>query len=228
MIEFLFLDLDDTILDFHRAERVALEKTLHAFHIVPTPELFQGYSRINLNLWHRLERGEVTRQQVLDGRFRRFVQEYELSAAPERMAEQYEENLAVGHYFLPGAEKALKSLHRRYKLYLASNGTARVQAGRLKSAGITPYFQNIFVSEALGANKPETAYFDRCFSKIPNFEREKAMIVGDSLTSDILGGIRAGIHTAWVNPGHKKAPPDIQPDYEIAGISQLEALLDSI
>lgn len=79
MIEFLFLDLDDTILDFHRAERVALEKTLHAFHIAPTPELFQGYSRINLNLWHRLERGEVTRQQVLDGRFRRFAQEYELS-----------------------------------------------------------------------------------------------------------------------------------------------------
>lgn len=228
MIEFLLLDLDNTILDFEKAEHVALPKTFQSFGIEPTQTIMQGYRQINRALWRSFERGEITRQQVLRGRFEQLVHAFSLSAQPEQMANKYEEYLSVGHYFLPGAEEALKRLYSAYKLYLVSNGTAWVQAARLESAGIVPYFQKIFVSEDIGAHKPDQAYFDYCFAHIPGFDRKKAVIVGDSLTSDVLGGIRAGIRTAWVNPGHKTPPPEIRPDYEIAGIYQLEALLEKI
>lgn len=226
MIEFLFLDLDDTILDFQKAERLALAKTLESFGLPPTDTVLARYHEINREHWERLERKELTRQQVLVGRFAVLFAEMGLSAQAEQVARAYEENLSQGHYFLPGAEEALKSLSKKYKLYLASNGTARVQAGRLKSAGIIPYFQEIFVSEEMGYNKPDPAYFDACFARIPGFRKERAMMVGDSLTSDILGGIQAGIATCWVNPHHKTG--SIRPDYEIESIVQLEALLKNL
>ena len=226
MIEFLFLDLDDTILDFQKAERLALAKTLESFGLPPTDTVLARYHEINREHWERLERKELTRQQVLVGRFAALFAEMGLSAQAEQVARAYEENLSQGHYFLPGAEEALKSLSKKYKLYLASNGTARVQAGRLKSAGIIPYFQEIFVSEEMGYNKPDPAYFDACFARIPGFRKDRAMMVGDSLTSDILGGIQAGIATCWVNPHHKTG--SIRPDYEIESIVQLEALLHNL
>lgn len=226
MIEFLFLDLDDTILDFQKAERLALAKTLESFGLPPTDTVLARYHAINREHWERLERKELTRQQVLVGRFAALFAEMGLSAQAEQVARAYEENLSQGHYFLPGAEEALKSLSKKYKLYLASNGTARVQAGRLKSAGIIPYFQEIFVSEEMGYNKPDPAYFDACFARIPGFRKDRAMMVGDSLTSDILGGIQAGIATCWVNPRHKTGV--IHPDYEIESIVQLEALLKNL
>ena len=226
MIEFLFLDLDDTILDFQKAERLALAKTLEAFGLPPTDTVLARYHQINREHWERLERKELTREQVLVGRFAALFQEMGLSAEAEKVARAYEENLSQGHYFLPGAEEALKSLSQTYKLYLASNGTAKVQAGRLKSAGIIPYFQEIFVSQEIGANKPDLAYFSACFARIPGFRKDRAMMVGDSLTSDILGGIQAGIATCWVNPHHKTG--EIHPDYEIESITQLEALLHNL
>ena len=226
MIEFLFLDLDDTILDFQKAERLALAKTLESFGLPPTDTVLARYHEINREHWERLERKELTRQQVLVGRFAALFAEMGLSAQAEQVARAYEENLSQGHYFLPGAEEALKSLSKKYKLYLASNGTARVQAGRLKSAGIIPYFQEIFVSEEMGYNKPDPAYFAACFARIPGFRKDRAMMVGDSLTSDILGGIQAGIATCWVNPHHKTG--SIRPDYEIESIVQLEALLKNL
>ena len=147
---------------------------------------------------------------------------------PVQCARTYEHNLSQGHYFLPGAYEAVESLSKKYKLYLASNGTARVQAGRLESANISHFFQEIFISQEIGANKPDIAYFNGCFAKIPDFDVTKSMIVGDSLTSDILGGKNAGMKTCWVNPTGKTAPENIQPDYEIKALSALEPLLESI
>lgn len=228
MLEFLFIDLDDTILDFHKAERVALEKTLRSLGLEPTDTVMTRYSQINKEHWERLERKEITREQVLAGRFEQLMAEFGIDVAAERCARAYEHNLSIGHYFLPGARDALEALSRKYKLYLASNGTSRVQARRLESAKISHFFQDIFISQDIGVNKPDAEYFRRCFARIPGFEHSKTMIVGDSLTSDILGGIGAGIYTCWVNPNGKPPREDIKPDYEIPSLSQLEALLDTI
>ena len=89
-------------------------------------------------------------------------------------------------------------------MYLVTNGTLSVQKGRLKSANISRYFEDIFISEELGYNKPSIEYFDCCFSKIPDFHKETAVIIGDSLTSDIQGGLNAEIRTIWFNPNHSK------------------------
>ena len=228
MLEFLFLDLDDTILDFHKAERLALGKTFRSFGLEPTEAVMARYSLINKAHWQRLERKELTREEVLVGRFAVLFGEYGIQVDPEQCARAYEDNLSVGHYFLPGAEEALERLSKKYKLYLASNGTAKVQAGRLASANISHYFQEIFVSQEIGANKPDSLYFERCFAKIPGFDPAKAMMVGDSLTSDILGGKQAGMATCWVNPEGNPCPDTIRPDYEIKALCQLEALLETL
>ena len=228
MIEFLFLDLDDTILDFHKAEHLALSKTLRQFGLEPTEEVMSRYSEINKSYWERLERKELTRPQILVGRFESLFDEYGIAVEPAAVARCYEENLSVGQNFLPGALEAVQSLCKKYKLYLTSNGTARVQAGRLKSADISKYFQKIFVSEEIGADKPDKQYFDRCAEQIPDFDPRKTLIVGDSLTSDIQGGINAGLHTCWINADHKENTTAISPEYELEALSQLEAFLETL
>lgn len=136
MMEFLFLDLDDTILDFHKAERIALSKTLRQFGVEPTEEVLALYHKINLWHWEQLEKGKLTREEVLVGRFAALLRELGVSADAVRCTRSYEGNLAVGHYFLPGAEEAVANLSQKYRLFLASNGTASVQAGRLTSANL--------------------------------------------------------------------------------------------
>ena len=228
MIEFLFLDLDDTILDFKQAERIAISATIRQFGVEPTEEVLHRYHLINKWHWEQLELGKMTRDQVLEGRFGQLFRELGVDADAEKCARTYERNLSVGHYFLPGAEEAVDVLHRKYRLFLASNGTASVQKGRMTSANLYRFFEKVFVSQEIGHNKPSKAYFDGCFAQIPGFDPKKAIIVGDSLSSDILGGINAGIRTCWVNPDHAPGRADIQPDYEIEALPQLEALLEAL
>ena len=226
-IEFLFLDLDDTILDFHKAERIALSKTIREFGVEPTEEILELYHRINKWHWEQLELGKLTRAEVLVNRFGVLFEKLGKTVDREACAKVYEKNLSIGHYFLPGAEEAVEALSKKYRLFLASNGTASVQKGRMTSANLYRFFETVFVSQEIGHNKPSKDYFDACFARIPGFDRTKAMIVGDSLTSDIKGGINAGIRTVWVNPEHKDCG-DIRPDYEIEALSRLEELLERI
>ena len=228
MVEFLFLDLDDTILDFHKAERIALSKTIREFGVEPTEEVLSRYHVINKWHWEQLELGKLTRDEVLTGRFRTLFQELGLDVDPEKMQAGYERNLSIGHYFLPGAEEAVKELHQKYRLFLASNGTGVVQKGRMTSANLYRFFEKSFVSEEIGHNKPSLEYFKAAFAQIPGFDPDKALMVGDSLTSDIKGGKNAGLRTCWINPNHLPAKPDIQPDYEIEGLYQLPRLLETL
>ncbi len=228
MIKFLFLDLDDTILDFHKAERIAIARTLQAHGAQPTEAVLARYHQINKLWWEALERQEVTRGEVQWGRFRDLFRELGLPVDPHSCARSYMENLSIGHYFLPGAEEAVVSLKKKYRLFLASNGNAAVQAGRLASSGLPRHFEGVFISEELGADKPAKAFFDACFARIPGFDPAQAMIVGDSLTSDIRGGNNAGLRTCWVNPAHAPRRADIRVDYEIEDITQLEALLETL
>jgi len=227
MIEFLFLDLDDTILDFHKAERIAIAKTIRDFGVEPTEEILHRYHIINKWHWEQLELGKLTRAEVLQNRFAVLFNELGVTVDAAACARTYEKNLSQGHWFLPGAEEAVDRLSKKYRLFLASNGTASVQKGRMTSANLYRFFEKVFVSQEIGHNKPSKAYFDACFAQIPGFDLSKAIMVGDSLTSDIKGGINAGMKTVWVNPGHAQAT-NIQPDYEIEALSQLEALLETL
>ncbi len=227
MIKHVFLDLDDTLLDFHKAEAAAIEKTMRAFGIAVTEENAACYSRINKGCWEALERGEITRAQLRRLRFERFFAEVKAEGA-ERASDVYERYLSEGHYFVAGAEALLASLFGKYKLYLATNGLAAVQAGRVASAGIEKYFEARFVSEEIGFNKPSLEYFEACFQRIGGFRREEAVIVGDSLTSDIKGGIAAGIKTVWFNPKGLPESEAVRPDAQISALCELMDLLEKM
>lgn len=228
MIKYIFFDCDDTLLDFHKAEERAIRRTLEKMDVPVTDGVVERYSAINGSLWEQLERGEITRPELLIRRFQLLYGELRVKRSPEETQDYYENFLAQGHFFMEGAQELLNTLYGKYKLYMVSNGTAIVQAGRLKSAGIAPYFEEIFISETIGMNKPEKAFFDHCFSHIPGFSPTEAMIVGDSLSSDIRGGNNAGILTCWMNPRKKPRRQGIHVDYEIRSLSEIPGILEEI
>ena len=225
MYRTIFLDLDDTLLDFGAAERVAIAKAFRDLGLEPTPALLKRYSELNQAQWEAFERGEITRDTVLVRRFALLFAELGLSIEPQHAEDVYRGYLGVGHYFVEGAEEVLAYLAPKYDLYLASNGVAATQYSRLESAGIGHYFKDIFISEVTGSHKPDRAYFDYCFAHIPGFDPSKALLVGDSLTSDILGGFNAGIRTCWFNPGRKPLKGPVTPVYEIHALNDLKDIL---
>ena len=224
----VLLDLDNTILDFNTAERAALSRALGELGLPVSDEIAALYNRINIRHWEMLEDGILTRDEVLVKRFEALYREAGMEADAFRTQALYESLLSEGHWFLPGAEALLETLKGRCRMFLCSNGTASVQEGRIASAGIGPYFEQIFVSEHMGANKPEKRYFDLCFAQIPDFDRERCVMLGDSLTSDIRGGINAGVKTCWFNPRRKPNPGPIRPDYEIHELSDFPPLLEEL
>lgn len=226
MIDTVFLDLDNTIFDFSKAEKIALKKTLETLGVDSSEKTLARYSVLNTAQWKLLEKGEITRKEVKVRRYRLLFEELGTDASAEEAAALYESLLGIGHYFMEGAEELLNELKGKYRLYLATNGTASVQKGRIASASLERYFDGIFISEEIGYNKPDKAYFEACFAEIPDFVKEKAVIVGDSLTSDIQGGINAGIRTVWFNPKGEPGDGAIVPDVEIRSLLELPELLE--
>lgn len=228
MIRTVLLDLDDTLLDFHKAEGMAVSKTLTNMGVEPTEDVIARYSVINKQQWELLELGTFTREEILVRRFAILFDELGVDYSAVEARRIYEHFLSQGHFFLPGAEQLLETLYGSYKLYLVSNGTGVVQDGRLQSAGISHYFEEIFISERVGYNKPSPEYFKRCFAKIPGYHPEETIILGDSLTSDILGGNNVGIHTCWFNPKGQSGREDILAEYEIHALKEFPMLLEQI
>ena len=228
MIRNVLFDLDDTLFDFHKAEKIALTKTLVHFGIDPTEETLALYSAINAAHWKRLELGEISREEVKVGRYRELFKTIGVECDPVKATAYYESMLAIGHYFMPGAPELLEELYGKYRLYIVSNGTAKVQEGRIGSSGIKKYMDGIFISQILGANKPDKQFFDICFAEILDFSLSETVIIGDSLSSDIKGGINAGITTVWFNPKGIENDNDIKPDYTIKELSEVPGLLSQI
>ena len=228
MIQHILLDLDDTLLDFRRAESTAITKTLLKLKVEPTEHLLTRYHEINDALWHRLEMGDITRRALLTERFRQLAEEFSLSIDPVLTQQHYDEFLSMGCFFIPGAKELLDKLARRYTLYIASNGNVRAQQKRILNAGISSYFADVFLSELIGADKPSPAFFDACFARMKGAHRDNTVLVGDSLRSDIRGGMNAGLLTVWFNPYHMKLPDGMHTDAEIHSLDELPAALLSL
>lgn len=228
MIKTVLLDLDDTILDFKKAEAEALKKTLISMGIEPKDTTIKIYSQINEGFWKKLELGLIERSKLLTERFDVLFKEIGVEKSGEVAWNTYEALLSNGHFFIDGAVEALEKIKDNYDLYIVSNGTASVQEKRIKSADISKYFKEIFISQKIGYNKPRIEFFEACFKQIPDFNKDETIIVGDSLTSDIQGGINAGIHTCWFNLRGNLGRDDIVPEYTIYKITQLPDLLKRI
>lgn len=228
MVKYVLIDLDDTIFDFHAQEKLAMAQTLMSLGIPPTEETLSLYHEINRLEWQRLERGETTRERLLTERFEKLFRAIGRNSDPALARKTYEGNLASGHVFVEGAEELLPQLTHEFEAYLVSNGTAHVQAGRLASAGIVPYFKGVFISQTVGHNKPSKAFFDAVFAEIGEDKRGESIVVGDSLTSDILGAINAGLPSVWFNPHGTPADPAVPATYTIGHLGELVPLLKSL
>lgn len=225
--DILLWDVDGTLLDFIAAEKAAVQTLFREFGLGEcTDEMVERYSRINKEYWERLERGELSKPEILVRRFADFFASEGLDAskAPE-FNEQYQVRLGDTVVFCDDSYELLSSLRGRVKQYAVSNGTVVAQTRKLRRSGFDRLLDGVFLSEELGYEKPATEFFDRVFAAIGEPDRERVLIVGDSLTSDITGGNRAGIRTCWYNP---KGEPNLTAalaDYEIR---DLHGILDII
>ncbi len=225
MIKHVFLDLDDTIFDFHAAEAIAIRETLIQMGAPASDEAVRRYSKINDAYWKMLERGEITRERLLTERFDRLYSELGLSISAELTRYTYRDRLAEQCIFIDGAEDLLRTLHGKYRLHAVTNGNVTVQSRRIERSGVENFFDHVFISERIGANKPSPVFFERCFAHISDFDPSEGIIVGDSLSSDIVGGKSAGLTTCLFNPQSKQITGDVLPDYEISSLAELPQLL---
>lgn len=225
--DILLWDVDGTLLDFIAAEKAAVQTLFREFGLGEcTDEMVQRYSRINKEYWERLERGELSKPEILIRRFADFFASEGLDAskAPE-FNEQYQVRLGDTVVFCDDSYELLSSLRGRVKQYAVSNGTVVAQTRKLRRSGFDRLLDGVFLSEELGYEKPATEFFDRVFAAIGEPDRERVLIVGDSLTSDITGGNRAGIRTCWYNPKGEPNLTAAHADYEIR---DLHGILDII
>ena len=226
MITDILWDVDGTLLDFSAAERAAIRSLFSEFGLgVCTGEMLARYSRINVLFWQRLERNELAKSQVLLGRFEQFFGEYGIDPqlAPS-FNKKYQLRLGDTIVFRDDSLNVVRSLKGRVRQYVVSNGTVAAQTKKLERSKLGELMDRVFLSEELGIEKPNSGFFEKVFDVIRPVDRSTVMIVGDSLTSDIQGGMNAGIKTCWYNPGRKQLPDQYRADYVIADLRELPRL----
>ena len=220
-------DMDGTLLDFKIAQKEAITQVFRTIHKPLTDDIIDLYSRINESYWKRLELGEVTRPELLVGRFRRLFEELGMNDVDvDSVRKEYEEVLGNVYEYIQDSLGLCKMLQPKCKQYIVTNGIAGTQNRKIKLSGFRDCMNDCFISEDAGYEKPNPKFFEYVFSKIPNFDPERTLIVGDSLTSDIKGGALAGIKTCWFNPERKEITGDYKPDYEIEHLWDVLRILD--
>ena len=218
-------DADNTLLDFTRAEHNALCECLTSRGLSADDATISLYSAINDSHWKRLERGETTRDRLKVERFSDFFAAVKYDGDPVDMANSYVEALSCQAHLLDGALDLIRSLHGKCRLYIITNGITFVQKSRFGRCPLAPYFDHCFISEELGCAKPEKRFFDIVAASIPHFDPKEAIVIGDSLSSDIQGGIHAELDTCWFNPDGKTAPADIDITYIVSNFHEIKDII---
>ena len=223
--DILLWDVDHTLLDFKAAERFAIRDTFRHFQTDISDADIADYSVINAAGWRRYEAGEVTKAEVLTGRFREFFPMIGAKLDPEAFDLYYQSALGDYAFWMDGAEQLIPRLKPFCRQYLVTNGTALAQRKKLKLSGLDRLADGIFISEEMGSNKPEKRFYELCAAAIESFDPARTLAIGDSLTSDIQGANNAGLPCCWYNPEHLPPRPDLRIDYVIDDLRQLPVLL---
>lgn len=227
MYRFLLFDADDTIFDFLKAEAVAFKQAMEESGLTYKEEYLAIYSAVNAGMWHELERKEITKPELIRTRFDRFFKKAGIDSDSAKMRENYQRLLGEQSFLLPGADKLLEKLYGtgKYRMFLITNGFKATQDGRLKRSGILKYLEKVFISEEVGYEKPGLEFFNAVEASIEGFKKSEALVIGDSLTSDILGGNNAGIDTVWYNFRHKENTTKAVPTYVVSELNEIIDIL---
>ena len=224
----VFWDLDQTLLDFDRSMEYALQAVFAQYGLKINEEMTARYSVINRSYWLRLESGELSKEQVTVGRFRTFFEELGIThVSPEELNVDYQRELGSVFFFMEGAKELVALLKERgYRQYVVTNGVNATQANKMRLSGLDRIMDGVVVSELMGYPKPRKEFFDGCFAALSDVDRNKCILVGDSLTSDMRGAENAGIASCWFNPEKQEKDVDVRTDYEIRRLEELISILE--
>lgn len=228
MIKVVLWDIDGTLLNFLKTEKYAIKKCFSIFGIGEcNDEMIERYSKINKSYWEKLERGELTKPEVLRGRFETFFKSENIDFdRVDDFNAEYQFRLGDKFFFCDNGLEMVTALKGKVKQYAVTNGTFVAQDRKLRKSGLIDIFDDVFISDKIGFEKPSREFFEFIWSKIGRYNSDEVMIIGDSLTSDMRGGNNADILTCWYNPSGDKAPSDIRIDYDITDLSEIEKIIN--
>lgn len=219
-------DVDGTLLDFSYSQKFALKKCFETVGREITEEQIERYDQINSSFWRRFELGEVTKEQLLPGRFLQLFDEFDIRGIDiKSFLEEYQEALGSVFSHVDDSLTICKSLHGHVHQYVVTNGVTSTQRNKLMLSGLADVMEGMFISEEVGAPKPSREFFDFCLERLAEKDRSKILIVGDSLSSDIKGGVQAGIVTCWYRPDGADNNTGYRPDYEISDLHMIYDIL---
>lgn len=221
----LLLDADDTIFDFGAAERIAFYAVMEEAGLPANEEMYAVYSTINDRHWKALERGEITRAQVLHSRYAAYLEHFSLAGDPDELNGRYLQQLSRQAILFDDSMDAMRELARDHRIYIVTNGNAIVQRGRFVKSPVMQYVDGYFISGEIGYEKPTIQYFDAVFAAIPDFDRATTLLAGDSATSDLKGADNAGLDSCYVDRRGKPLPEGITPTYRVPDLTGLVKLL---
>ena len=213
MYDIVLLDADMTIWDFEASEKLALKDTVEYVGAEMTEEVFAFYHKVNSALWKAFDLKQVTKEELAYRRFAELLTFVEKEGDPLALNGYYQQRLGEHSIMLPGAEEMCRKLAERCTLYILTNGMHVAQVGRFEKSPVKQYITDMFISEDMGCQKPDKEYYDKVFAIIGLQDKSRAVMVGDSLTSDIQGGINGGVDTIWYNAKRKPHNPEIMPTY---------------
>ena len=226
-IKYILWDIDGTLLDFELAENTAIRECFKDFNFGNcSDKQLEDYKKINNKYWKRLENGEISKKEVLEGRF---VEFFKKNGINSDIATEFNEAYQIGigniAYYIKNEKETVLALKTKYKQYGATNGTIVAQEKKLAKSGLDKLLDDVFISEKIGFDKPSINYYETVFEKVGSHNLEEYIMIGDSLTSDMQGGINAGITTCWFNPNKNKNDKKLNIDYEINDLKEVIDIL---
>ena len=224
--QYLLFDADDTLFDFDKGSRRAFQKAMKENGIDATDSDYDCYAAINLALWKQFEKGEIAKEDILTKRYIDYFAVCPYTADPLAVNESYKRAMCEQNILMPDALSVITELHRRgFRLFIITNGDAAIQHKRLKESPITPMIEKVFISEEIGYAKPAKGFFDAVMTGIDGFDRARALVIGDSESSDMLGAQNAGLDACFFSPQKATLPDGIAAKYQIASLRELLTLL---
>lgn len=224
--EIIIFDADETLFDFNKSEREAFKNTMIEFNMEYDEDYhLKIYKEINSKLWKEIEAGSITQQQLKVERFKRLSVALDIDFDPIEFANCYAKNLANSSHLYDESFSLVEDLHKNHKLLMVTNGLTEIQDKRIRKSNIAKYFDDIIISEEVKVSKPDPKIFDIALKGIKDLDKSKILMIGDSLTSDIQGGINFGIDTCWFNPYKIKNETNFKPTYEISDIMVLKKII---
>lgn len=224
-VKIILLDIDNTLIDFRLSSREALSKACSDLGLIYDETFFKTFHTVNNRIWKEVEDGKAARQDVYDRRFREIFEILGIGLDPAECEKRFRYHLRFAADHVPGAERMMKYLYGKYKLYVASNSTLGEQESRLRRAGFFDMLDGVFISSDLGASKPHPEFFAECLKRLGDPPKDEVVLIGDSPSADVRGGIGFGIRVIWFDRGVAKPDPEYPPTYTVRSLEEIEQIL---